>query len=131
MRESADVLPSVMTARDDMVEYGFSPNVAGLLGTNIHDPFPDFLVVAEETLAKGGALTRPQTVYLESLYRSYNIGRERQIWEGLKWAPERRRAPARKPAVRREVVVIKGHRVRVYRDLRNGRFTRFVRRRRR
>jgi len=113
-----------LAARSELEEYGFSPSVAGILDGHVHDPFPDFVVIAEETLGKGGALTRSQLVYLEWLYRSHNIGREREIWEGLKRAPERERAAKKRPAVRKEVVVIFGHRVLVLRDLRTGRFVR-------
>jgi hypothetical protein len=117
-----------VTARHELEEYGFSPNVAGRLGANIHDPFPDFLILAEEILGKDGALTRSQLVYIEYLHRSHNIGHEREIWEALKRAPERERF-AKKPSIRREVVVIFGHRVTVFRDVRTGRFVRRRRRR--
>ena len=116
-----------MSARDELEAYGISPRAAEILSEHIHDPFPDYLIVAEETLGKGGALTRSQTVHLEWVYRSHNIGREREIWEGLKRTPEREKA-AKRPEVRRETVRIFGHRVTIWRDLRTGRFVRRKRR---
>lgn len=110
-----------------MVDYGFSPGVAEILDGNIHRPFPDFLIVAEETIGKGGPLTRSQLIHLESLYRSHNIGREREIWEGLRRTPERQKV-VKRPSVRKETVRIFGHRVTVWRDLRTGRFVRRKRR---
>lgn len=110
-----------MSARDELEEYGFSPTVSEILDGNIHRPFPDFVIVAEETIGKGGPLTRSQLIHIESLYRRHNIGREREIWEGLKRTRERR-LPVRRPAVRREVVFIFGRKVVVYRSLLTGRF---------
>ena len=116
-----------MTARDDFEQYGFSPAVSEILAKHIHDPFPDYEVIAEETIGKGGALTRSQLVTIDWLYRSHNIGREREIWEGLKRTPERVKA-AKRPAVRRETVRIFGHPVTILRDLKTGRFVRRKRR---
>lgn len=117
-----------MTARDELEEYGFSPRAAEMLSERIHEPFPDYVVLAEDVLGKGGALTREQLVYIEWLYRSHNIGREREVWEGLKRAPERERLAKKRPSVRREVVRIFGKRTVVYRDLHTGRWTRKPRR---
>lgn len=111
-----------MGARTEMEEYGISPRAAEILSERVHDRFDDYIIVAEEILGKGGALTRSQVIYLESLYRSYNIGREREIWEGLKKAPERERFAKKRPTVRREVVRIFGKKVVVHRNLRNGQF---------
>jgi hypothetical protein len=110
-----------MTVRDELVDYGFSPTAADMLSERIHDSFDHYIIVAEEILGKGGALTRSQIIYLEYLYRSHNIGREREIWEGLKSAPERRKV-SRRPSMRREVVRIYGKKVVVHRNLRNGQF---------
>lgn len=118
-----------MTARDELEEYGFSPAVADRLSGHIHDRFDDYVILAEETIGKGGSLTRSQLIFIESLYRSYNIRREREIWEGLKRAPERQSFAKRPPAVKREVVLIFGRRVVVYRSLVTGRFVRRRRRR--
>jgi hypothetical protein len=113
-----------MTARDEMVDYGIGEGAADRIAGSIHDHFDDYLIVAEENLGRGGALTRSQLIFIESLYRNYNIGREREIWEGLKGAPERERSAAERPAVRREVVVILGRRRTFYRDLHTGRWVR-------
>ena len=116
-----------MTARDEMVDYGIGCGAAEGLADYISEPFRDFVIRAEEILGRGGALTRSQTIYIESLYRRYNIGREREIWEGLKRTPERVKA-AERPAVRRETVRIFGHPVTILRDLKTGRFVRRKRR---
>lgn len=92
-----------------------------MVDDHIDRPFPDVIPVLERWF---DGLTRRQLIFFEQYWRMYGPRTaERDIWEALKRTPERKTAEER-PSFRKEVVVIKGHRVRVWRDLRTGRFIR-------
>lgn len=103
-----------MTTIDD-----FSKEARDGINEHIHLRFPDALPWLELFFH---GLTRNQLVFFEQYWREYGPSTpEREMWEALKWTPERRKV-FRRPSFRREVVVVKGHRVAVWRDLHTGRF---------
>ena len=105
-----------MTTIDD-----FSKEARNGINEHIHQPFPDALPWLELFF---NGLTRNQLIFFEQYWREYGPSTpEREMWETLKWAPERRKV-YRRPSIRSEVVFVKGHRVKVWRDLRTGRFVR-------
>ncbi|MDG6912922.1 MAG: hypothetical protein JRN51_07345 [Nitrososphaerota archaeon] len=96
------------------------------------EPFPDALPELERFFGgRTGGLTRNQVVWFEMYWREHGTAKttQREIWEALKRAPERQRFANRRPAVRREVVRIFGHKTVRYRDVRTGRWARRPRRR--
>jgi hypothetical protein len=105
----------------------FSDSTQEMVGRHIDEPFPDAIPVLESWFH---GLTRSQLIFFEQYWREYGTARapERETWEAIKWARERQKAEKR-PSVRRETVVIKGHRVFVWRDPSTGRFVRRRRRR--
>jgi hypothetical protein len=109
----------------------FSQEAQDKIDSLIDKPFPDEIPELEIFFGhRTGGLTRGQLVWLEMFWREFGTAHatERDVWDELRQTHERQRFPKRKPSVRREVVIIFGHRVTVFRDIRTGRFVRRLRR---
>jgi len=93
---------------------------------HISETFPDAIPVLERWF---NGLTRSQLIFFEQYWRDNGPAQTpaRAVWEALKRTRERQKF-AKGPAVRREIVVMKGHRVVVWRDKATGRFVRGRRR---
>lgn len=106
----------------------FSEATQEMVDSHINEPFTDAIPVLERWF--NGFLTRSQLIFFEQYWRDNGPAQTpaRALWEALKRTRERQKA-ARQSGARREVVVIKGHKVVVWRDLSTGRFVRRRRRR--
>jgi hypothetical protein len=92
-----------------------------MIDRHIGEPFPEVIPVLERWF---DGLTHKQLIFWESYWHLYGPPiSEREIWEALRRTPERQRV-TRRPTVRKEVVVIFGHKVTVFRNLNTGRFSR-------
>ena len=99
----------------------FLSSTQDMVEENIERKFRDALPVLERWF---NGLTRKQLIFWESYWRQFGPSEsEGEIFEAIKYTPERQRITKR-PSVRKEVVVINGHRVTIVRDLRTGRFAR-------